>query len=526
MHTEVVRINRALISVSNKTGIAEFARELQKLGVEIISTGGTHKLLCENKIPAVEISQYTGFPEMMDGRVKTLHPLVHGGILGLRDKHAEAAAGHNIKWIDLVVCNLYPFLETIKKPGVTEEEAIENIDIGGPTMIRSAAKNIGWTCAVVDPEDYSKILAEIREKNGVSFDTRKALSAKAYAHTTRYDAVISNYFKPEKFPKELSLGFAKYYDLRYGENPHQQAAAYKDELCATANIFLAKILQGKQLSYNNFIDADAALQMVKEFEPPACVIVKHNNPCGAAIAENAEAAFAKAFACDSLSAFGGVVALNRECDAALAEKLSKIFLEIVLAPKFAPAAVEILSKKQNLRLLELEKISVPASRLTYKLIEGGLLAQDSNTKEITEADLKVVTKRRPETGEIQAMLFAWKILKHMKSNAILIAKADATVGIGVGQVSRVDSVDIAIKKSGMAGSIVPDLVGAVEPFAGCVLASDAFFPFRDSIDKIAAAAGVKAIVQPGGSIKDQEVIAACDEHGIAMVFTGHRCFAH
>ena len=512
MNTNIVQIKRALISVSDKTGILELAKELNKLGVEIISTGGTAKTLSEAGITVNEISQFTGFPEIMDGRVKTLHPLVHGGILGLRDKHADIAKEQNIRWIDLVVVNLYPFSQTIQKPGVSEEEVIENIDIGGPSMIRSAAKNIGWVGVAVDPTDYSTLIEEIKTQGGLAYETRKKLSAKAFAHTAQYDAIIADHFKTEKFPDKLTLTFNKYYDLRYGENPHQAACAYKQPNNNAVNILNARIIQGKQLSYNNFMDADGALNLIREFSEPACAVIKHTNPCGAATGTDITEVFKRAYNADALSAFGGIITLNRTCTTAIAEEIAKVFAEIVIAPDYEDGALAILAAKKNLRLLAVGKIEPLHDQLKFRYLNGGMLLQDTDLKIINESDLKIVTKRAPNANEISSALFAWKVLKHIKSNAILIAKDNTTLGVGAGQVSRVDSVDIAIKKAG-------------DKITDSILASDAFFPFRDSIDKIAAA-GIKTIIQPGGSIKDADVIAACDEHGIAMMFTGTRCFNH
>ncbi len=590
MNTNLIQPKRALISVSNKTGIVEFAKELSSLGVEIISTGGTYKTLTEVGIPAIEISKFTGFPEMMDGRVKTLHPLVHAGILGLRDRHSATAQEHNIKWIDLVVVNLYPFSQTIQKPNVTEDEAIENIDIGGPTMIRSAAKNVGWVGVVVDPNDYTPLLEEIKSSNGLSVETRKKLSAKAFGHTAQYDAIIYNYFCPlslrgslatteaislskdslsggiassvaatlpprndNVFPPILTLTFNKFYDLRYGENPHQLACVYKEPNNTEVNILNAKIHQGKQLSYNNINDADGALALTREFAEPACVVVKHANPCGVAVGNDITEVFKRAYNADALSAFGGIISLNRTCTKQIAEEIAKVFAEIVLAPSFEPEALTILATKKNLRVLELGTFtssnspvilsetknlvgqsseldpSLPlrmtsghAPKKEYRFVDGGLLVQDRDTNIVTREQLKVVTEKQPTEEQINTMLFAWKVLKYMKSNAILVAKDNTTVGVGVGQVSRVDAVDIAIKKATQSPS---GAWQAGDKITGSILASDAFFPFRDSIDKIAKT-GITAIIQPGGSIKDEEVIKACNEYGIAMVFTGVRCFKH
>ena len=492
MNTGVTPIKRALISVSKKDGVLELAQVLNVHGVEIISTGGTAKMLQTAGIPVKEISQFTGFPEIMNGRVKTLHPLVHGGILGLRDEHADVAAQNNIQWIDLVVCNLYPFSETLQKPNVSEDELIENIDIGGPSMIRSAAKNVGWVGIVVDNADYALITQEIKNQGGLTYQTRKNLSAKAFAHTAAYDAIIAKHFNTEKFPQSLTLTYQKYFDPRYGENPHQAACVYKEPNNRESNILNAKIIQ--------------------EFTDPACAVIKHQNPCGACQDQDITTAFKRAYAADALSAFGGVIALNRVCNQQIAQEISQVFAEIVIAPSFEQVALEILAQKKNLRVLELGEIKPLSTNLELKQVDGGILTQEPDIKTIALSDLKFVTQKRPTDNQIQSMLFAWKILKHIKSNAILIAKDNVTVGVGAGQVSRVDAVDIAIKKSG-------------DQITGAILASDAFFPFRDSIDKIAAA-GITAIIQPGGSIKDEEVIAACNEKQIAMVFTGTRCFKH
>ncbi len=511
MNNNPTKIKRALLSVSNKTGLIEFAKELSTLGIDILSTGGTAKTLRDAGIPVTDVSMYTGFPEIMDGRVKTLHPKIHGGILGLRDVHMNVAISHDIDWIDLVVCNLYPFSETIQKPDVTFDTALENIDIGGPSMIRSAAKNIGWVTVLVDPNDYSHVIDEIKQ-DGISFETRKRLSAKAFGHTATYDAIIHGYFNTEKFSDDVTLPYTKHSDLRYGENPHQDACVYKKPNHTGCSILNANILQGKQLSYNNINDADGALSLLKEFTEPACVIVKHANPCGVATGDNLADAFRRAYEADPLSAFGGIIALNRPCTKDIAEAICAFFCEIVIAPTFHADALSLFVQKKNLRLLEVGIIPPHFPQTEYRFVDGGLLVQDADTKTISTADVKTMTKKQPTEAEIRDMLFAWKVVKHMKSNAILIAKDNTTVGVGVGQVSRVDAVDLAIKKS--AGKL-----------ADAILASDAFFPFRDSMDKLAGT-NITAIIQPGGSIKDEEVIAACDEHGIAMVFTGFRAFKH
>ena len=519
INKNTVLIKRALISVSDKQGIVEFAKELNGLGVEIISTGGTAKQLALAGIPVIEISDFTGYPEMMDGRVKTLHPLVHGGILGLRDKHAEEASAHNIKWIDLVICNLYPFSATIQKPNVTEEQAIENIDIGGPSMIRSAAKNVGWVGVVIDPADYAPLLQEIKLNSGLIFATRKKLQAKAFRHTAQYDSIIANYFTEEPFPNDLTLTYKKAYGLRYGENPHQAAAVYREPNNNRPNLLNAKIHQGKELSYNNLGDADAALATIKEFIEPACVVLKHANPCGVAVGGDMLTVFNRAYQADALSAFGGIIAINRPCTKEIAEEITKVFAEILIAPKYEEGVLEILAKKPNMRVLELPLLLGEgwgevhgATSIELKSISGGLLIQNTDDQIFTKKDLQFVTEIKPTDEQIETMLFAWKVLKHVKSNGILLAKENTTVGIGMGQVSRVDAVKLAIQKAG-------------DKVIGSILASDAFFPFRDSIDEIAKT-GVKAIIEPGGSIKDAEVIKTCDEYGVTMVFTGKRCFKH
>ena len=503
-------IKRALISVSDKKNLVEFARGLSALDIEIISTGGTSKLLRDANIPVRDVAELTSFPEMMDGRVKTLHPKIHGGILGKRDQHQAVATEHDIRWIDLVVVNLYPFAETIKKPNATFEDAIENIDIGGPTMIRSAAKNMEWASVIVDPMDYESVLAELRANKSISFTTRKQLATKAFSHTAEYDSLIFQYLEQGKTSGVQNISLEKSFDLRYGENPHQAASAYRFATHSTG-ILSAKQYQGKQLSYNNITDADAAYACVNEFTQPACVIVKHANPCGAATAENIDTAFQRAFDADSVSAFGGIVALNRPCTKKLAETMSKIFFEVLIAPSYEAAALEIFAAKPNLRVLELPALA-NSNLQELKFIHGGVLFQDKDSSVVHQSDLKIVTKAQPTAEEIKTMLFAWPVLKHIKSNGILIAKDNMTVGIGAGQVSRIDAVDIAVRKAG-------------EKSQGAILASDAFFPFRDSIDRIKGT-GIRAVIQPGGSMRDEEVISACNENGIAMVFTGMRCFRH
>jgi len=512
MNKENLKIMRALISVSDKANIAKLAQFLQKKQVEILSTGGTAKYLRENGVQVIDVSDYTGFPEIMDGRIKTINPKIEGGILGLREKHQAEAIEHNIKWIDMVVCNLYPFSQTIAKKDSSFEDAIKNIDIGGPTMIRSAAKNIDWCSVIVDKNDYSLIIDELTEKNGISYDIRKNLSAKAFGHCAKYDSIIFNYLKDESLSGDITISFEKFYDLRYGENPHQKAAAYKAPHLNDQSILEAEILQGKKLSYNNFMDSDAALACLREFSEPACVVVKHSNPCGVSTGVDINTVFEKALNADSKSAFGGIIALNRTCTKEIAEFVSKIFMEIIIAPDYDDDALNTLGDKKNLRVLKVGGIQSRIDNLEYRFINGGVLVQDSDISRIEVDDLKCVTKKQPSKDRINDMLFAWKVLKHVKSNAIITVKNNTTLGIGAGQVSRVDSVEIALNKSGANVS-------------GSVLASDAFFPFRDSIDLIGKT-GVSAIIQPGGSIRDQEVIDACNEHGITMVFTGQRCFKH
>ena len=509
---EPIKINRALISVFDKTGVVELAQQLEKFGVEILSTGGTAKTLKDSGIRVKDVSDYTNFPEIMDGRVKTINPLIEGGILGLRNKHEEEAKQNNIDWIDLVVCNLYPFSETISKDDCDLGMALENIDVGGPTMIRSAAKNLGWVTVVVDTDDYLSVASELVENQEISFQTRKVLSAKAFGHTAQYDTIIHGYLKDEKLSEDLSLTFNKHSDMRYGENPHQSAASYVIPGNKEANILNATIHQGKKLSYNNIMDADGALACVREFEEMACVVVKHANPCGVAIGNDLLSVYKRAFNADSLSAFGGIIAFNRVCTKEVASAISKVFVEIVLAPSFEPEALEILKSKKNLRVLEIGEFRKREKKIEVRNVDGGLLVQDTDTKILTKDDLTTVTKKEPSDEEIETALFTWKVLRHTKSNGILIAKDGTTVGLGAGQVSRVDAVHMALRKGG-------------ENVKGGVLASDAFFPFRDSIDTVKDS-GISTIIQPGGSIRDQEVIDACNEYGFSMIFTGTRCFKH
>ena len=507
-----IKINRALVSVFDKTGLPELGKSLEKLGVEILSTGGSAQALRGAGVSVTDVSDYTKFPEIMDGRVKTINPLIEGGILGLRDKHSSDAENNSIKWIDLVVCNLYPFSDTIARQDCDLALALENVDVGGPTMIRSAAKNVGWVTVVVDPDDYNNIVEEINNNNEVSYDTRSKLSSKAFGHTAQYDTVIHNYLKDSSLSDDFSLTYKKHSEMRYGENPHQEAAAYQAPGDNSNNILNATIHQGKKLSYNNIMDADAALACLKEFSSTACVVVKHANPCGVSMGENMLDVYIKAFSADSLSAFGGIVAMNKQCDESVAEEISKVFVEIVLAPSFTKNALGIFSKKKNLRVLEIGDITPREKILEVRNVVGGIIVQETDTSMVTKNELKTVTKLEPSDTDIDTMLFGWRVLKHIKSNGILIVKNNTTVGAGAGQVSRVDSVDIAMKKSG-------------DNIHDSILCSDAFFPFRDSIDKIANS-GIKAVLQPGGSVRDNEVIEACNEHGVSMVFTGQRCFKH
>ena len=506
-----IKINRALLSVFNKTGVAELAKSLHELGVEILSTGGTAKALRNANVPVSDVSDYTQFPEIMDGRIKTINPLVEGGILGLRDKHTDDAKANNIKWIDLVVCNLYPFSDAVSREDCDLAMALENVDIGGPTMIRSAAKNVGWVCVAVDPSDYSTITDELRSGE-ISFETRQRLSVKAFGHTAKYDTIIHNYLKDEDLSDDYSLSFEKHSEMRYGENPHQSAAVYKIPGNNESNILNATIHQGKQLSYNNIMDADGALSCVREFDDPACVVVKHANPCGVAVGNDLLDVYTRAFNADSLSAFGGIIAFNRTCTKNVADAITSVFVEIVLSPGFEPEALDVFKKKKNLRVLEIGEFGKRSKKSEVRNVDGGLLVQNTDTKILSKDDLTVVTKAQPSEQDIETALFTWKVLRHAKSNGILIAKNNTTVGLGAGQVSRVDAVHMALRKGG-------------ENVKGGVMASDAFFPFRDSIDAIKDS-GIKVVIQPGGSIRDQEVIDACNEYKIAMVFTGTRCFKH
>ena len=522
--TQARPVKRALISVSDKSGIVDFARELSKLGVELLSTGGTFALLKQNDIAVTEVSDYTGFPEMMDGRVKTLHPKVHGGILGRRGIDDGVMVEHGIDAIDMVVVNLYPFEATVAKPGCTLEDAVENIDIGGPTMVRAAAKNHRDVVIVVNAADYQVVLDELQANAGcTALATRFDLAIKAYEHTAAYDGMIANYFGrlvpggTAKFPRTFNSQFIKAQDMRYGENPHQDSAFYVERHPSEASVATATQLQGKALSYNNIADTDAALECVKSFVKPACVIVKHANPCGVAVSLNGIGeAYDLAFATDPESAFGGIIAFNRELDAATAKAIcDRQFVEVIIAPTVSDEAAAIVAEKKNLRLLTCGQWDKNSPAFDYKRVNGGLLVQDRDLGMITAADLKIVTKRQPEQSEIDDMIFAWKVAKFVKSNAIVYAKNRQTIGVGAGQMSRINSARIAAIKAEHAGLQV----------AGAVMASDAFFPFRDGLDN-AGAAGIKCVIQPGGSIRDEEVIAAADEYGIAMAFTGMRHFRH
>jgi phosphoribosylaminoimidazolecarboxamide formyltransferase / IMP cyclohydrolase len=524
---------RALVSVFDKTGVAEFARELAALGFEIVSTGGTARLLRDAGVTVRDVADLTGWPEMLGGRVKTLHPKVHGGILYQRSKPEDRkqVEEHKIGAIDLVVVNLYPFSATAAQPGVTPEELIENIDIGGPAMIRSAAKNFQSVGVVTDPADYASIAAELREKRELSLATRLMLARKAYARTARYDGEIATELerlsvennevvigKLETLPQRIHIALERRQPMRYGENPHQSAALYIPAGLPASGLAGAKQLQGKELSYNNLVDLDAAWNLAREFHRPAVAIIKHNNPCGAAEQESLRDAYVKALACDPVSAFGGVMAFNRPIDAATAEEVAKLFVECIVAPGYEPAALEKLSAKKNLRLLEMPRESFSSNtpgELDIKRISGGMLVQEPDRHDLKQSDLKVVTERAPTDAEIRALLFGWTVCKHVKSNAIVFAREGQTVGVGAGQMSRVDSVKIAVIKAATAGLSL----------AGSVVTSDAFFPFPDGVEE-AGKAGAVAVIQPGGSMRDADVIAAANKLGMAMVFSGVRHFRH
>ncbi len=521
----MVKIKRALISVSDKTGIVDFAKSLNKMGVEILSTGGTAKLLRDNDILVKEVSEYTGFPEMLDGRVKTLHPKIHGGLLALREnpEHMETLKKHSIGLIDMVVVNLYPFEKTTQKPGVTIEEVIENIDIGGPSMLRSAAKNHKDVAVVCNPQRYPQIIKELEKNKGaLSNELLQDLAIEVFGATGHYDGIIHEYlkghFKKSKdsdtdgFPEKLTLNFEKIQDLRYGENPHQRAAFYAD-LKEKSGLSAMKQLGGKELSFNNILDLEAAVNIAREFKRPAAVFIKHNNPCGVAENKDLQKAYKEAWNCDRLSAFGGIVSVNRKIDLSLAKLIAQSgFLECVISPQFDPEALSLLKEKKNLRLLELPSLAEKTSGLDFKKVSGGLLLQDQDSLTLEEKNLKVVTKRKPTKSEMESLLFAWKVAKHVKSNAIILTRGEKTVGIGAGQMSRVDSVFISTKKAGKLA-------------VGSCLASDAFFPKEDAI-VLAAKYKIKAIIQPGGSIADGDIIKTADKYKIAMVTTGIRHFRH
>ncbi len=519
-----VKVERALLSVSDKTGIVELASALLEQGVELLSTGGTYRLLVEHNLAVTEVADYTGFPEMMDGRVKTLHPKIHGGILGRRDQDGAVMQQHGIQPIDLVVVNLYPFAATVARPDCDLALAIENIDIGGPTMLRAAAKNHRFVATVVNPDDYALLIAELAQHKGcVSLELRFDLAVKTFEHTAAYDAAVANYLGgrvapgSEQFPRTFSVQFSKAQEMRYGENPHQKAAFYVENTIGEASVASAEQLQGKALSYNNVADTDAALECVKQFVEPACVIVKHANPCGVAVASDIASAYDLAYATDPTSAFGGIIAFNEVLDAATAQAIiARQFVEVIIAPDIAAAARSVLAEKKNIRVLRcgvLAESQRPG--LDYKRVVGGLLLQDRDLGRVEEADLRLVTERAPSAAEVQDLLFCWQVAKFVKSNAIVYARDRQTIGVGAGQMSRVYSAKIAGIKAADENLQV----------AGSVMASDAFFPFRDGIDA-AAAAGITAVIQPGGSMRDQEVIAAANEAGMAMVFTGMRHFRH
>lgn len=517
-------VKRALVSVSDKTGIIEFCKGLEKLGIDILSTGGTAALLKSNGIAVTDVSDFTGFPEIMDGRVKTLHPKIHGGLLARRGQDDQVMAEHGIEPIDLVVVNLYPFEATVSRPECTLEEAIENIDIGGPTMLRAAAKNHPFVGVLVDSGDYQRVLDELKDNNSSLSDaTRFNLAQKVYAHTANYDASVSNYLGSMRsageymdFPMTYTMQFRKLQELRYGENPHQSAAFYCEHSPATGTLAASTQLQGKELSYNNIADTDAAWECVLGFSDPACVIVKHANPCGVAIADNILAAYEGAYKTDPVSAFGGIIAFNRRLDEETVRTiLDRQFVEVIIAPEVSEGVTEACQVKPNVRLLVAGTPESVIQQLDLKRVSGGLLVQDSDIGEVKASELKVVTKRKPTEEELRDMMFSWRVVKYVKSNAIVYAKGQSTIGVGAGQMSRVYSAKIAALKAADEGLEV----------SGSVMASDAFFPFRDAIDS-AAEAGITAIIQPGGSIRDEDVINAADEHGMAMVFTGMRHFRH
>ena len=515
-------VRRALISVSNKDGIIEFAQALHNQGVEILSTGGTAKLLIDNMIPVMEVSKHTGFPEIMDGRVKTLHPKIHGGILGRRGIDDDVMKDNNIAPIDLVVVNLYPFEATVAKEDCLLDDAIENIDIGGPAMVRATAKNHAFVSIIVDPDDYQRVLEELHTNDGLVTDsTRFELAVKAFEHTSNYDGMIANYLgrvnedgTMSELPRTINLQFSKVQEMRYGENPHQHAAFYTEKNPADVCIATAKQLQGKELSYNNIGDSDAALECIKQFDEPACVIVKHANPCGVSVNNSILDAYNAAYSTDPESAFGGIIAFNRELDVDTAKTIvERQFVEVIIAPSISGEAIDAVAEKKNVRLLECGQWQSSSERLDFKRVNGGLLVQDADLLLLNE--MKIVSEAQPDEQEINDLLFAWKVAKFVKSNAIVYAKNNMTIGVGAGQMSRINSARIAGIKAEHASLEVP----------GSVMASDAFFPFRDGIDA-AHEAGIAAVIQPGGSMRDEEVIAAANEHGMAMIFTGMRHFRH
>ena len=513
-----MKIKRALLSVSDKTGIVEFAKALHNFGVELVSTGGTMKVIKEAGIPVTYVSEITGFPEIMDGRVKTLNPYIHGGILAIRDNPAHQAAmtEHNITGIDLVAVNLYPFRQTVAKPNVTLNDAVENIDIGGPAMIRAAAKNFQYVTVVVNPARYGEIIAQLNAGGEVECKNRMALAQEAYSHTAAYDAYISRYLSGQLgqglFPETTHLVYEKVQDLRYGENPHQSAAFYREQYYAGPGVANAKQLNGKELSFNNIVDVEAAYALAAEFEEPAAAIIKHTNPCGTGIGATLAEAYNKAYQADPLSAYGGIIALNREVDKETAQLISELFAEAVIAPAFSAEALAVLTQKKNVRLLAAALPEPDSTRLDVKSVAGGVLLQQADMTTAPQAAMKVITKRQPTAAEWEQLLFAWKVVKHVKSNAIVIANDNKTLGVGAGQMNRVGAAGIALAQAGGQAK-------------GAVLASDAFFPFADTV-KAAIEAGITAIIQPGGSVHDEDSIKAADEQGITMVFTGMRHFKH
>ncbi len=508
---------RALLSVSDKSGILQFAIELEKLGYELLSTGGTMKHLVDNGVAVTAVDEITGFPEILEGRVKTLHPKIHGGLLAIQDKasHIEQMNDYGIQPIDIVCVNLYPFKDTITKPGVTTEEAIENIDIGGPTMLRAAAKNHAYVTVLVDSVDYAEVLVELQQNSETTFTTRRRLAAKVFRHTAAYEALIANYLTQitgEEFPEQVTHTYELKQSLRYGENPHQQAAFYGRPLGSDFSIASAKQLHGKELSYNNIQDANAALQIIKEFKEPAAVAVKHMNPCGVGTAASIDEAFNRAYEADSTSIFGGIVALNREVDISTSQALANIFLEIIIAPSYTEEALEILTKKKNIRLLTIAFEQHKKDLWNTVSVEGGLLMQHPDTVGFDDANIQVVTERQPTEEELRALKLGWAVVKHVKSNAIVVSNEQMTLGVGAGQMNRVGAANIALAQAGKRAK-------------GAALASDAFFPMDDTVEA-AAQAGITAIIQPGGSVKDEDSIKKANEYGITMVFTGVRHFKH